>query len=62
MWMDVYVVGCVVFLRWEGLIIGRMDEVVVLLKELFVVGLVECDLLDFGSYSVKWRVVKRGDG
>ncbi len=61
-WTDAYAVGCAVFQKWEGPTTGRTDEAVVLLKELFAAGLVECDSSDLGSYSAKWRIAKRGDG
>jgi hypothetical protein len=61
-WTDAYAVGCAVFQKWEGPTTGRTDEAVVLLKELFAAGLVECDSSDLGSYNAKWRIAKRGDG
>jgi hypothetical protein len=61
-WTDAYAVGCAVFPKWEGVTTKRTDEAVVLLKELFAAGLVECNSVDLGSYSAKWRIAKRGQG
>lgn len=60
-WTDACAVGRAVFAKWEGPTTRRTDEAIVVLKELFAAGLVECDSADLGSYRAKWRIAKRGE-